>query len=112
MDYTFGERTVTCTHVERVVFPADGITKGEVLAYYHDVAALMVPELTGRPLSVVRYTNDITQGGFFQKHYQKHFPAWLGHVAAGSKTVVDYPIADDVAGVVYLADNHPAGRTR
>lgn len=100
----FGERTVACTHVERVVFPADGITKGEVLAYYHDVAALMVPELTGRPLSVVRYTKDITQGGFFQKHYQKHFPAWLDHVAAGSKTVVDYPIVEDVAGVVYLAN--------
>jgi bifunctional non-homologous end joining protein LigD len=54
VDYEFGEFTVTCTNVDRVVFPADGITKGDVLAYYRDVAGLMVPELRGRPLSVVR----------------------------------------------------------
>ena len=56
MDYVFGELTVACTHVERVMFPADGLTKGDVLAYYRDVAGLMVPELRGRPLSVVRYS--------------------------------------------------------
>jgi bifunctional non-homologous end joining protein LigD len=102
--YVFGDITVACTHVERVVFPADGITKGELLAYYHDVAELMVPELHGRPLSVVRYTKGIEHGGFFQKHYQKHFPAWLDHVAAGTRTIVDYPIVDTAAGVVYLAN--------
>ncbi len=104
VEYRFGERTVACTHVERVMFPADGITKGELLAYYHDVAPLMVPELRGRPLSVVRYTKGIDQKGFFQKHYQKHFPAWLDQVTAGSKTKVAYPIVDDAAGVVYLAN--------
>jgi bifunctional non-homologous end joining protein LigD len=102
--YRFGELTVACTHVERVMFPADGITKGDVLAYYHDVAPLMVPELRGRPLSVVRFTKGIDQKGFFQKHYQKHYPAWLDQVTAGSKTQVAYPIADNAAGVVYLAN--------
>jgi len=104
VDYVFGELTVACTNVDRVVFPADGITKGDVLAYYRDVADLMVPELHGRPLSVVRYTKGIDQGGFFQKHYQKHFPAWIDHVSAGSKTLVDYPIVDNAAGVVYMAN--------
>jgi bifunctional non-homologous end joining protein LigD len=104
VEYVFGELSIACTHVERVMFPADGITKGDLLGYYRDVADLMVPELTGRPLSVVRYTKGIDQGGFFQKHYQKHFPAWLDHVAAGSKTRVDYPIVDNAAGVVYLAN--------
>jgi len=104
VDYVFGELTVACTNVDRVVFPADGITKGDVLAYYRDVADLMVPELRGRPLSVVRYTKGIAKGGFFQKHYQKHFPAWLDHVTAGTKTRVDYPIVDTAAGVVYMAN--------
>jgi len=104
VEYEFGERTVACTHVERVMFPADGITKGDVLAYYRDVAPLMVPELRGRPLSVVRYTKGIDQKGFFQKHYQKHFPAWLDQVTAGAKTQVAYPIVGDAAGVVYLAN--------
>lgn len=100
----FGDVTVACSSVDRVVFPADGITKGELLAYYRDVAELMVPELRGRPLSVVRYTKGIDRGGFFQKHYQKHFPAWLDHVEAGARTRVDYPIADRAAAVVYLAN--------
>lgn len=104
VELVFGEITVLGTHVDRVMFPADGITKGELLAYYRDVADLMVPELRGRPVTVVRYTKGIDQGGFFQKHYQKHFPAWLDHVAAGSKTRVDYPIVDNAAGVVYLAN--------
>ncbi|HEY0476192.1 MAG TPA: non-homologous end-joining DNA ligase [Kofleriaceae bacterium] len=104
MEYVFGDVTVACSNVDRVVFPADGITKGELLAYYREVAELMVPELRGRPLSVVRYTKGIDRGGFFQKHYQKHFPAWLDHVEAGTRTRVDYPIADRAAAVVYLAN--------
>ena len=104
MEYAFGDITIACSNVDRVMFPADGITKGELIAYYRDVAELMVPELRGRPLSVVRYTKGIDRGGFFQKHYQKHFPTWLDHVAAGTKTIVDYPIVDNPAGVVYLAN--------
>jgi bifunctional non-homologous end joining protein LigD len=104
VEFVFGDITVAGTHVDRVMFPADGITKGELLGYYRDVADLMVPELRGRPLTVVRYTKGIEQGGFFQKHYQKHFPAWLDHVTAGSKTQVDYPIVDSPAGIVYLAN--------
>lgn len=104
VQYAFGDITVACSNVDRVMFPADGITKGELIAYYHDVAALMVPELRGRPLSVVRFTKGIDRGGFFQKHHQKHFPAWLDHVAAGARTVVDYPIVDTPAGLVYLAN--------
>jgi bifunctional non-homologous end joining protein LigD len=104
VNYTFGDITVACTHVDRVMFPADGITKGELIAYYHDVAPLMVPELRARPLSVVRYTKGIEHGGFFQKHYQRHFPAWLDRVEAGIKTPVSYPIVDTPAGLVYMAN--------
>jgi bifunctional non-homologous end joining protein LigD len=104
VEYVFGDLTIALSNVDRVMFPADGITKGELLAYYRDVAELMVPELRGRPLSVVRYTKGIDRGGFFQKHYQRHFPAWLDRVEAGGKTRVDYPVVDSAAGVVYLAN--------
>jgi bifunctional non-homologous end joining protein LigD len=104
VEYVFGDIAIACTNVERVMFPGDGITKGEVLTYYRDVAELIVPELRGRPLTVVRYTKGIDRGGFYQKHYQKHFPAWLDRVAAGTRTVVEYPVVDSAAGVVYLAN--------
>ena len=104
MDYTFGDITVACTNTDRVLFPDSGITKGEMLAYYHDIAPLMVPELRGRALSVVRFTKGIDKGGFFQKHYQKHFPPWLDKVELGTKTRVVYPVVDNAAGLVYMAN--------
>jgi bifunctional non-homologous end joining protein LigD len=104
VEYRFGDITVACTNVDRVMFPDSGITKRELLAYYHDIAGVMVPELRGRPLTVERFTKGIDKGGFFQKHAQKHFPPWIDRVTAGTKTVVDYPICDTPAGLVYFAN--------
>jgi len=104
VEYRFGDLVVACTNVDRVVFPDDGITKGDVIAYYHAIADAMVPELERRPLSVVRYTKGIGQGGFFQKHRQKHYPAWIESVLLGTKTRVDYPLCDSPAALVYFAN--------
>lgn len=104
MEYRFGELTIACTNVDRVVFPADGITKGEVIAYYAAVGEVMMPELRRRPLSIVRFTKGIDQGGFFQKHRQKHYPAWIESVKLGAKTRVDYPLCDSTAALVYFAN--------
>ena len=103
-EYRFDAITVTCSNVDRVVFPDAKITKGEVIAYYASVAAVMLPELTGRPLTLERFTKGIEQGGFFQKHAQKHFPPWIDRVTLGSKTRVSYPICDTAAGLVYFAN--------
>ena len=104
MDITFGDIVIPCTNVDRVVFTDTSITKGEVITYYREVADLMLPELRGRPLTLERFTKGIAAGGFFQKHWQKHFPAWLDRVEAGGKTRVIYPICDTLAGVVYFAN--------
>ncbi|MGN6105957.1 MAG: non-homologous end-joining DNA ligase [Kofleriaceae bacterium] len=104
MRYTFGDLAIECSNVDRVMFPDPGITKGELIAYYHDVAEVMLPELRRRPLSVVRFTKGIEQGGFFQKHRQKHYPAWIESIELGSKTRVDYPLCDSQAALVYFAN--------
>jgi len=96
--------TVALTNQDRVVFPDAGITKGEVIAYYRAVADAMVPQLAGRPLTIERFTKGVDQGGFFQKHWQKHYPSWLDSAEAGAKTRVRYPIVDNAAGLVYLAN--------
>lgn len=97
-------RVVEGTHEDRVVFPDAGLTKGDVLAYYADVARVMVPELSGRPLTLERFTKGLAGGGFYQKHWQKHFPDWLDHVVIAGKTRVDYPICDTAAALVYFAN--------
>src|SRR5262245_24968266 len=86
------------------MFPDDGITKRELIAYYHDVADLMVPELRRRPLTIERFTKGIDAGGFFQKHAQKHYPAWIERVTLGGKTPVTYPLCDSPAALVYFAN--------
>ena len=104
LEYIFGDITIECSNVDRVMFPETGITKSELIAYYHFIADYMLPELAGRPISVERYTKGIDRGGFFQKHYQKHYPAWLDKEELGTKTRVVYPIVDSKAGLVYLAN--------
>lgn len=104
MELAFGDITVTCTNTDRVVFPDAGITKGDVIRYYADLAGVIVPELRGRPLTVERFTKTIEQGGFYQKHAQKHYPAWLDREELGGKTRVVYPIVNDAASLVYLVN--------
>jgi bifunctional non-homologous end joining protein LigD len=104
LEYIFDDITVTCTNVDRVMFPDSGITKAEMLGYYHFIADYMLPELRERPISVERYTKGIDTSGFFQKHYQKHYPPWLAKAELGAKTRVVYPIIENTAGLVYLAN--------
>jgi len=95
---------VRLTHLERVVYPDVGITKGDIIAYYRDVADVMLPELRGRPITIERFTKSIVEGGFYQKHAQKHYPPWIERVALGSKTIVSYPLIDSRDALIYLAN--------
>jgi len=104
VEHRFGDLAIACTNVDRLLFPADGITKGDLIEYYRAVADAMVPELRRRPLSIVRFTKGIDHGGFFQKHRQKHYPAWIASVTLGTKTRVDYPLCDSPAALVYFAN--------
>src|SRR5262249_30533151 len=65
MEYRFGDITIPCSNADRVVFPESGLTKGDVVAYYCDVAGEMVPELRSRPLTLERFTKGLTAGGFY-----------------------------------------------
>jgi bifunctional non-homologous end joining protein LigD len=104
LEYIFDDITIACTNTNRVLFPDVGITKAEMIGYYHRVSDVMLPELRDRPISVERFTKGIDQGGFFQKHAQKHFPAWIERVLLGSKTRVEYPLVSSTAALVYMAN--------
>ena len=65
---------VVITHPEKVMFPDDGITKGDLADYYALVAPLMLPHLTGRPVTMERYPAGIGKKGFWQKGVEKGFP--------------------------------------
>ena len=98
---------VTITHPEKVMFPDDGITKGELAEYYALVAPVMLPHLVGRPVTMERFHRGIGAAGFFQKNVEKGAPAWLERVAVPKKDgVVHYPIVNDERGLQWLANQN------
>ena len=84
------------SHPEKVLFPDDGITKGELAAYYESVAPVILPHVRGRPLTMERYPRGIDKKGFWQKDVSKGFPEWLQRVECRRKTAsVHYPLVTD-----------------
>jgi bifunctional non-homologous end joining protein LigD len=107
---------VAITHPEREVFGAGGPTKGDVASYYEAVAALMLPELRGRPLSVVRCPQGTKGACFFQKHHAATLGKHVKAVALKEKDggEAEYLYVDDVEGVLELVqmntlEFHPWG---
>ena len=95
------------THPEKILFPADGITKGELAAYYETIAPVMLPHLRRRPITMERYHRGIDAPGFFQKDVSKGFPEWLKRVeVAKHGGTVHHPIANDTRSLLWLANQN------
>jgi bifunctional non-homologous end joining protein LigD len=95
------------THPEKVLFPEDGITKGELASYYEAIAPYMLPHIRGRPVTMERYHRGIQEAGFFQKDVSKGFPEWLERVEVPKKGgTVHHPLANDTRSLVWLANQN------
>ncbi|MBO0863747.1 MAG: non-homologous end-joining DNA ligase [Mycobacterium sp.] len=98
---------VEITHPDRVLFPADGITKGDLVDYYSGVADAMLPHLKGRPLTVQRFPRGIGEKGFIQQDFADSMPDWMGaaEVAKQDGTLV-HPVAERREALVWLANQN------
>jgi bifunctional non-homologous end joining protein LigD len=98
---------VEITHPDRVLFPADGITKADLVDYYDAVAEVMLPHVKGRPLTLWRYPRGIDEQGFVQQDFAGSVPDWMSsaEVAKEGGTVV-HPIADRREALVWLANQN------
>jgi bifunctional non-homologous end joining protein LigD len=95
------------THPEKVLFPDDGITKGELAEYYAAMAPLMLPHLRGRPVTMERFPAGIGQKGFWQKSVAKGFPDWLERVEVPKKDgVVHHPVVTDSESLQWLTNQN------
>lgn len=95
------------THPEKILFPADGITKGELASYYEMIAPVMLPHLRRRPITMERYHRGIAAPGFFQKDVSKGFPEWLERVEVPKHGgTVHHPIANDTRSLLWLANQN------
>jgi bifunctional non-homologous end joining protein LigD len=98
---------VVITHPEKVLFPDDGITKGELAAYYEMVAPVMLPHIVRRPITMERFPSGIGKKGFLQKDVSKGFPEWLQLVEVSKKGgVVHHPVVTDTRSLLWLANQN------
>ena len=95
------------THPEKVLFPEDGITKGDLAAYYEAVAPVLLPHIKNRPVTMERYPAGIGKKGFWQKDVSKGFPEWLERVEAPKKDgVVHHPLITDTRSLLWVVNQN------
>jgi bifunctional non-homologous end joining protein LigD len=95
------------THPEKLLFPADGITKGELAAYYAAVGPLLLPHLRGRPVTMERFPAGIDKKGFMQKDVVKGYPEWLARVEVPKRDgTTHYALIDDARSLEWLANQN------
>jgi bifunctional non-homologous end joining protein LigD len=101
-------RVVRITNEDKILWPEDGYTKGDLIAYYRSVADSILPYLRDRPVVQTRFPDGIDGKSFFQKDAPEWAPAWLRRETVwseGSERELSYFIADDTPSLDYLANN-------
>ena len=95
--------SVEITHPDKLLFPADGLTKADLAGYYESVAEWMLPHVRDRPLSLMRFPDGIEGQGFFQKNTPPHYPDWIKRVEVEKRggTVV-HAVVTNADTLVYL----------
>ena len=100
-----GQITVELSHPEKVLFPADGVTKGDLVQYYLAAAARMLPLIADRPVTMIRYPDGISRHPILQKNAPDYFPDWITRAEVAKQGgSVHHVICDRPATLAYLAN--------
>ncbi|HEV8083829.1 MAG TPA: DNA ligase D [Chitinophagaceae bacterium] len=103
--FTFGKSKLKATHLDKIYFPEDGVTKGDVIDYYISITDYILPYLKGRPESLLRNPNGIHQKGFFHKDAAGDAPRFVKSQKVFSESnskYIDYIVCDNEATLTYL----------
>jgi bifunctional non-homologous end joining protein LigD len=105
-------KAVSLSSADRVLFPEDGITKGDLFEYYERAAAAIVPHLRNRPFTMKRYREGISGPGFFQKQAPKGMPSWIPTrqfrtwPRDGGSRLVDFPLVNSKEALLWMVQMH------
>ena len=103
---------VRLTSADRVLFPDDGITKGDLYEYYDAVAPALLPHLRARPFTMKRYREGISGESFFQKQAPRGMPAWIPtrqfrtFPREGDSRLVDFPLVNSREALLWMVQMH------
>ena len=103
-----GSRTLSVSNLDKVLFPRDGYTKGDLIAYYRGISKWILPYLCDIPLTLQRWPDGIDRQSFFEKHLPKGLPDWVPRATIaspeGHRAKTTYMICNDEATLMYVAN--------
>ncbi|MEA2293605.1 MAG: bifunctional non-ous end joining protein LigD [Solirubrobacteraceae bacterium] len=97
---------LSLSNLDKVLYPAVGFTKGQVIDYYTRIAPAVLPHLRDRPLTLKRYPNGVEGSFFYEKNAPSHRPAWVRaeRVRMRATKAIDFVVCDDLPTLVWLAN--------
>lgn len=105
-----GGHSLTVRNLNKVFWPVDGLTKGDLVAYYEGLADVVIPHLRDRPFTMKRFPNGIDGKHFFQKNAPSHMPEWIETRAfdtvsrgSGEPRTIEYPLVNDKLALLWMA---------
>ena len=105
-----GRRELRFSNVDKPFWPELGISKGDLIAYYRDVAEVLVPHLRGRPFTMKRYPDGWQGKNFFQKNAPSHMPDWIerapfpASTREGERRIIEYAVVNDDLALLWMAN--------
>jgi bifunctional non-homologous end joining protein LigD len=106
-----GKRALKLSNLEKPFWPDEGITKGDLIAYYRNVASVLIPHLRDRPFTMKRYPDGWQGKHFFQKDAPSHMPDWISTFsyrstsrATREKRTLRYPLVNDELALLWMAN--------
>jgi bifunctional non-homologous end joining protein LigD len=105
-------RPLALTNLAKVLYPADGFTKAEVLDYYQRISPVLLPHIAGRPMTLRRFPHGVGDLSFFEKHAPAHRPDWLRAEEVVSRSsrsrspgeTISYLVIDDLPSLIWVVN--------
>src|SRR3954466_6075116 len=106
-ELTVGKQKLTVSNLQKVLYPAVGFTKADVIDYYIRIAPVLLPHLKDRPLTMKRYPNGVEREFFYEKNCPVHRPKWVQTAkvwSEGNQRTMHYCLANDLPTLVWAAN--------
>ena len=101
-----GDRELRLSNLDKVFWPEEGFTKGDLLTYYFNVSATMLPHLRNRPLTLKRMPNGVTGDFFYEKNAPRHTPEWMPRIPVRTDEgkMINFLSVEDVAHMLWVVN--------